>query len=135
MENAKLLANSRFEKAFYAAMDDDFNTPEAFGVLFEIAKEINRQKADNSEYASQLGALLLKLGNWLGMLETSPEDFLQGNENADVDPAVIDQLIAERDQARADKDWQKADQIRDQLAAMKVILEDGADGSSWRIER
>ncbi len=135
VENAKLLANSRFEKAFYAAMDDDFNTPEAFGVLFEIAKEINRQKADNSEYASQLGALLLKLGNWLGMLETSPEDFLQGNENADVDPAVIDQLIAERDQARADKDWQKADQIRDQLAAMKVILEDGADGSSWRIER
>ncbi len=138
-KNAKLLANSRFEKAFYVAMDDDFNTPEAFGVLFEIAKEINREKADNFEYASQLGALLLKLGNWLGMLETSSEQFLRGNasanKSADIDPVAIDGLIEERNQAREDKNWQKADEIRDQLAAMKVILEDGADGSSWRIER
>jgi cysteinyl-tRNA synthetase len=116
-------------------MDDDFNTPEAFGVLFELAKEINKEKADNLEYASQLGALLLKLGNWLGMLEASPDQFLRGNASADIDSAAIDQLIEDRNQAREDKNWQKADEIRDQLTAMKVILEDGADGSSWRIER
>ena len=133
--NAKSLTNSRFEKAFLAAMDDDFNTPKAFAVLFDMMKEINRQKSAGMERdmegASQLGALLVKLGGHLGLLQRQPQDFLRG----EVDPERVEQLIAGREQARADKDWAKADQIRDQLSAMKVVVEDGADGSSWRLDR
>ena len=137
--NAKSLTSSRFEKAFLAAMDDDFNTPKAFAVLFEMMKEINRQKSAgmetgmerDTESASQLGALLVKLGGHLGLLQRQPQDFLRG----EVDPERVEQLIAAREQARADKDWARADQIRDQLSAMKVVVEDGADGSSWRLDR
>lgn len=135
LANAKTLANSRFEKAFYAAMDDDFNTAEAFGVLFEIVTEINKQKADNSDLANQLGKLLVSLGGILGVLQANPKEFLQSDQSVEIDESAIDQLIAEREQARADKDWGRADEIRDQLSAMKVVVEDGADGSGWRIER
>lgn len=135
VEDAKTLTNSRFEKAFMAAMDDDFNTPEAFAVLFELAKEINKEKAKATELAGQLGALLVKLGGVLGILQQNPEEFLQVTVGADVDAAQVDQLIIDRKQARLEKDWAKADQIRDKLAELKVIVEDGADGSSWRIDR
>lgn len=133
--SAKSLTNSRFEKAFLAAMDDDFNTPEAFSVLFEMVKEINKNKETDPGLANQLGALLVRLANLLGILQSTPEEFLRGNVRVDVDEQEIDQLIAARKQARADKDWARADEIRDQLAAMKVVVEDGADGSGWRIER
>jgi len=133
--NAKSLTNSRFEKAFFAAMDDDFNTPEAFSVLFEMVKEINKNKEADPGLANQLGALLVRLANLLGILQSTPEEFLRGNVATNVDEQEVDQLIAARKQARADKDWALADEIRDKLAAMKVVVEDGADGSSWRIER
>ncbi len=132
---AKTLANSRFEKAFRAAMDDDFNTPEAFSVLFELAKEVNKQKTDNPGEAAQLGALLKRLGGVLGILQQDPAAFLQGTGSEDVDADRVEALIAAREQARADKNWEEADRIRDELAAMKVVVEDGAGGSSWRIER
>ena len=131
---AKSLTNSRFEKAFTAAMDDDFNTPEAFGVLFDMVKEINKLKTSDPEMANQLGALLIRLGGQLGILQSDPALFLGYGEDA-VDATEIEQLIAAREQARADKDWQKADQIRDQLSALKVVVEDGSGGSRWRIER
>ena len=133
--SAKSLTNSRFEKAFCAAMDDDFNTPEAFSVLFEMVKEINKSKETDTGLANQLGALLVRLANLLGILQSTPEEFLRSNIAVEVDEQEIDQLIAARKQARADKDWARADEIRDQLAAMKVVVEDGADGSGWRIER
>ena len=119
------------EEKCYAAMDDDFNTPKAFAVLFDMVKEINRQKSADMESASQLGALLVKLGGHLGLLQSQPQDFLRG----EVNPQQVEQLIAAREQARADKDWARADQIRDQLSAMQVVVEDGADGSSWRLDR
>jgi cysteinyl-tRNA synthetase len=132
---AKSLTNSRFEKAFFAAMDDDFNTPKAFAVLFDMVKEINRQKAEGGDGANQLGALLVKLGGYLGLLQNSPENFLQGDTDTAVDAEKVEQLIAAREQARADKDWEKADKIRDELAAMQVVVEDGAGGSGWRLDR
>jgi len=135
IENAKSLTNSRFEKTFFAAMDDDFNTAEAFGVLFELVTEINKQKGEDMDLASQLGKLLVKLGDILGILQSSPADFLRDNESIEIDAAIIDQLVAEREQARVEKNWGLADEIRDQLTEMKVVVEDGADGSSWRIER
>ena len=135
IENAKSLTNSRFEKTFFAAMDDDFNTAEAFGVLFELVTEINKQKGEDMDLASQLGKLLVKLGDILGILQSSPADFLRDNESIEIDAAIIDQLVAEREQARVEKNWGLADEIRDQLIEMKVVVEDGADGSSWRVER
>jgi cysteinyl-tRNA synthetase len=133
--HAKSLTNSRFEKAFNAAMDDDFNTPEAFGVLFDMVKEINKQKVSDPDLANQLGALLVRLGGQLGLLQSDPNLFLGYAESEGVDAAAIDALVAARDQARADKDWKKADEIRDQLTALNVVVEDGSSGSRWRIER
>ena len=135
IENAKSLINSRFEKTFFAAMDDDFNTAEAFGVLFELVTVINKQKGEDIDLANQLGKLLVRLCGILGILQSSPADFLRGDESIEFEAATIDQLIAEREQARVEKNWALADEIRDQLTAMKVVVEDGADGSSWRIER
>jgi len=135
IEGAKELVNSRFEKAFCAAMDDDFNTPVALGVLFDLAREINRQRNDDLECAAQLGRLLVKLGGIIGLLQGSPEEYLQGTDDSAVDGALIDSLIVQRREARANKDWALADQIRDKLVEMKVVVEDSADGSTWRIER
>ena len=135
ISGAKYLTNSRFEKAFYQAMDDDFNTPEAFSVMFEMVKEINKHKTKDRAYANQLGALLIRLGGILGFLQNEPSKFLRSAVSVEVDFQEIDRMIAAREQARADKDWKRADEIRDQLATMKVVVEDGDEGSSWRIER
>ncbi len=134
-DTARDLVNSRFEKAFCAAMDDDFNTPVALGVLFDLAREINRQRETDSETAAQLGRVLVRLGQVIGILQTDPDTFLKGRHEGEVDAAHIDALILQRREARANKDWALADQIRDKLAAMKVVVEDSADGSVWRIER
>lgn len=135
INSAKTLTNSQFEKDFYLAMDDDFNTPEAFSVLFDLAREINRQKTEDLARAGQLAALLVRLASILGLLQRSAEDFLQNTNGDEVDSAQIDQLIIERNAAREAKDWAKADEIRDRLAEMKVVIEDSARGTGWRIER
>ena len=139
LATAKGLANSRFEKAFTSAMDDDFNTAEAFGVLMELVKEVNRLKAEGTaeaqEQAAQFGALLVRLGAVLGILQREPEDFLRRGMAGDVDAAHVEALIAARKKARDDKDWAEADRIRDELAALHVVVEDTVGGGSgWRIE-
>ena len=131
---AKTLTNSRFEKAFRRAMDDDFNTPEALSVLFEMVSEIHQIKGEDPALANQLGALLVRLGGSLGMLQAEPAAFLQHSVEADVDKAEIDRLVAERVAARASQDWRRADEIRDQLSALNVVIEDSVGGSTWRIE-
>lgn len=135
IDSAKSLTNSAFEKSFKQAMDDDFNTPEAFSVLFEMVSEINRVREEDPDKANQLGALLVRLGECLGLLQVDPEKFLKGQGSDSVDSAEIDQLVAAREQARADKDWAKADEIRDRLGELNVVVEDGMGGSSWRIDR
>ena len=133
-DKAKDLINSRYEKAFRKVMDDDFNTAEAMSVLFELARDINKKKEQDPDQAAQLGRLLLKLAGVLGLLQGSPDEFLRRGDQQ-VDAGLVDSLIAQRKQARADKNWARADEIRDQLNAMKVVVEDGTDGSQWRIER
>ena len=135
IEGAKSLTNSRYEKAFFAAMDDDFNTAEAFSVLFEMVTQINKLKTMDFELASQLGKLAVKLGGVLGILSSEPDEFLRRDENIEVDEAIINNLVAERERARSDKNWGRADEIRDQLSAMKIVVEDGGGSSSWRIDR
>lgn len=134
-QTARDLVNSRFEKAFCAAMDDDFNTPVALGVLFDLAREINRQREGNPEQAKQLGRLLIRLGGVLGILQSAPDQYLHSQGDEQVDADEIDALILRRREARASRNWALADEIRDKLAAMKVVVEDTADGSSWRIDR
>lgn len=134
-QTARDLVNSRFEKAFCVAMDDDFNTPVALGVLFDLAREINRQRDGNPEQAKQLGRLLIRLGGVLGMLQSVPDEYLQRQGEEQVDASEIDALIVRRREARASRNWALADEIRDKLAVMKVVVEDTAEGSTWRIER
>ncbi|RKF17860.1 cysteine--tRNA ligase [Alginatibacterium sediminis] len=126
----KQLAKPYIER-FKLAMDDDFNTPEALPVLFDLAKEINRCKSSEPEQAGQFSALLLELAQVLGLMQQSAEDFLQG-EQANDEVEQIEALILARNEARAAKDWAGADAARDALNALGVVLEDGANGTSWR---
>lgn len=121
-----------YQEKFITAMDDDFNTPEAIAVLFEIAHEINRLKESGDRAAATEHAVTLKaLGSVLGILQQDPEQFLQGG---DVDAAAIEVLIKKRNTARDRKDWATADQVRDQLTNMGIALEDGPNGTTWRKE-
>lgn len=123
---AKADENS-FIKRFEEAMDDDFNTPQAISVLYEIATELNTTKEP------LLFALLKKLGNVLGLLEANAIQFLQGEADEDL-TLEVNRLIEERDQARLNKDWALSDQIRDKLSAKGIILEDTDGKTTWRKE-
>lgn len=116
---------------FKDAMDDDFNTPEAYSALFDLVREINRQKAEDLTAAAGLAARLRELGAVLGILQQDPDAFLKGDE-ADDEVAEIEQLIAQRNQARADKNWAAADAARARLTEMGIVLEDSAGKTSWR---
>jgi len=134
LESEDVLRNSEFESRFMRAMEDDFNTPEAIGVLFEITREINRLKAEDERGAVSLSRLLVKLGGILGILQDDPAAFLRkGSEG--VDEVHIESLIQRRNQARIDKNWQVADEIRDKLKSLKVVLEDKDGVTTWRVER
>ncbi len=112
---------------FKAAMDDDFNTPEAVAVLFELANEVNRS-------GSAADASLLKsLAGRLGLLQRDPAAFLQaGPAQGDWTPERIEAAIAARTAAKKSKQFAEADRIRDELKAAGVVLEDGASGTTWR---
>ncbi|MDP8079187.1 cysteine--tRNA ligase [Phocoenobacter skyensis] len=116
---------------FKTAMDDDFNTPAALAVLFEMARELNKLKKENPQQANCLAVRLKELAGVLGLLEQDPEIFLKGDSNDD-EVAEIEALIKQRNDARANKDWAKADEARDKLTAMGIVLEDGANGTTWR---
>jgi cysteinyl-tRNA synthetase len=127
--------DSAFEQRFQAAMDDDFNTPEALAVLFELTRAINRVREQDATEAGRLAATLHTLGGRLGILQADPEFYLrgpQGDVDSGPDDASVDALVARRDQARAERNWAEADRIRDQLTAMGIVLEDAAGGTLWR---
>ncbi len=125
-----------YKDSFHAAMDDDFNTPEAIAVLFELARDINKCRDADPQQASALAACLWQLGDVLGLLQAEPDDYLQGGAGSTTDTALsdeaIDALIARRLEARAQRDWTEADRIRDELEAKGIVLEDGPAGTTWR---
>lgn len=122
-----------FVERFGVAMDDDFNSPEACAVLFDMAREINRLREADPQAAAALAARLKELAGVLGVLQMSPDAFLQAGAEGKVDAAEVEALIAARLQARAEKNWAESDRIRDQLTAMGVVLEDGKGGTTWRL--
>jgi cysteinyl-tRNA synthetase len=128
-----------FLARFQAAMDDDFNTPEALAVLFDLAREINRVRGNNALAAGRLAATLRGLGELLGLLQSDPDIYLQSlppsQEAAELSRQAIEHLIDLRNAARRDKDWARADRIRADLKARGILLEDGAAGSTWRREK
>ncbi|MDP5041243.1 MAG: class I tRNA ligase family protein, partial [Paraglaciecola sp.] len=123
---------------FNAAMDDDFNVPEAVAVLFEVARDLNKAKLDNGPEgqakAADLAGVLRQLAAVLGILHQAPQTFLQSSlsTNGDDDVAKIEALIKARNDARAKKDWAAADVARDGLQALNIVLEDGPNGTTWR---
>ncbi|RFA30872.1 cysteine--tRNA ligase [Alkalilimnicola ehrlichii] len=130
-------AGETFKQRFHEAMEDDFNTPPALAVLFELAREINRQRAGNSQQAAELGAVLKSLGGVLGLLQEEPEAYLKGAEAVSgegLDAQHIEAMIAARAAARKARDFAEADRIRDALKADGVIIEDTVEGTSWRRE-
>lgn len=121
----------QYIEAFKTAMDDDFNTPGALAVLFEMAREINKLKTEDAEKANALAVRLKELASVLGLLEQDPEAFLQGDANND-EVAEIEALIKQRNEAKAAKNWAVADEVRDKLKAMNIVLEDTPNGTTWR---
>lgn len=122
--------NNQHAQKFKAAMEDDFNTPDAIAVLFELANELNKTGAKN-------GAALLKaLGGLLGLLQQNPVDYLQSTSAvvgaASLPHEQIESLIQQRIEARKAGRYAEADEIRKNLQQQGVILEDGPQGTTWR---
>jgi cysteinyl-tRNA synthetase len=129
---------------FHAAMDDDFNTPEALAVLQGLAGEINRARdaGEGGRVAALagelrvmgrvLGLLMLSPGDWFRLSRRTPED-AAGGESSKLPPERVEALVAERIAARRARDFRRSDEIRDELAAGGVVLEDKPGGATaWR---
>lgn len=125
--NTPAAVNTSYETEFMAVMNDDFNTPKAMAVLFDLAKEVNKTKQPG------LVNLLIKLANQIGLLEQPAEVFFKSQpSNSDLTDEAIEQLIVERKAARANKDFARSDEIRDLLVEQKIELLDSAEGTTWR---
>jgi len=119
--------NEPYAVCFKAAMDDDFNTPEAMAVLFDLANEVNRTQS--AEAAAQLKAL----AGVFGLLQRDPQEFLQGGATVGgMDDAAIDAQMTARNSAKQAKNYAEADRIRKELLAVGIVLEDSAAGTTWR---
>ena len=109
---------------FKAAMDEDFGTPEAVAVLFDLAGEVNRSKSPEA------AGLLKALGGFIGLLQGDPERFLQAGSSA-LDGAMIEAQIEARSVAKAAKNWAEADRIRKELLEQGIVLKDSPTGTTW----
>ncbi len=122
---------NQIPRAFDDAMSDDLNTPKALAELFALAKQANTATSIDEQVT--IKAAMMQSGQWLGLLQQDPEVWFSGDRDA-AQADEIERLIVERAQAKADKNWARADEIRDRLSAKKVVLEDSANGTIWRIE-
>ena len=125
--------DDQFVGKFQAAMDDDFNTSEALAVIFDCVRELNRAvEAKNVRNAAVYRKTLLEIAGSLGLLSLTPARFL-GVEASGSDDGTIQNLIDQRVQARSEREWKRADRIREELSSMGVEIEDRPDGTTtWR---
>jgi len=132
--NDQLIIDSSldFVARFHNAMEDDFNTPEALAVLFDLTRELNRIRDSNANKALELGQCLRQLGGILGLLQDDPEKFLQGFVGSGLNDMEIKELIDQRITARKAKNWSEADRIRIFLHERGIALEDNKQGTIWR---
>ncbi|MBV1786577.1 cysteine--tRNA ligase [Marinobacterium sp. D7] len=131
-EGGEVGLDNDYEARFQQAMDDDFSTPRALAVLFDLVTELNKAVREQSATAGALAAQLKRLGGVLGLLQQSPEAFLKGEDKAgEITADEIELQIQARNQARKDRDFAEADRIRDALAEQGVILKDGREDTSW----
>ncbi|MEE9423237.1 MAG: cysteine--tRNA ligase [Gammaproteobacteria bacterium] len=127
--------DSGYEARFMAAMDDDFNTPEAFAVLFDIARAVNRARENGEATVDIYTSTLRQLGARLGLLQSDPQSFLKSpqiSSDSGYTDSEIETLIEARLAARSNKDWAEADNIRNQLLDNGIALEDSPQGTTWR---
>lgn len=118
--------DNEYSKRFHAAMDDDFNTPEAIAALFDLVREVNKTTGDEQ---AALAGQLKYLGGVLGCLQADPQTFLQAG--AGDEAAWIEEMIAKRIAAKKAKDFATADAVRDELVAKGIVLKDGPEGTTW----
>lgn len=127
------LTGSVYYQRFIDVMNDDFNTREAFSVMYDLVRELNTAVREQKPAARNLAAELKTLGGILGLLDADPESFFQGTAaRGEISDSDIDALISEREQAKADKNYAHADVIREQLSEQGVVLEDSREGTRWR---
>ena len=115
---------------FVAALEDDLNTPRAMAALFELVRQIHRSA--DAEQRATMAATLRASAEFLGLLGADPAEWFTAGSDDALQPADIDKLLAERDEARTRRDFAAADRIRDELAAQGILIEDGPEGSRWR---
>jgi len=123
-----------YQERFEQALCDDFNTANAIAVLFDLARDINREKSGNPDNASQLATLLKYLAGLIGFLQADAEAYLKSVVSGTVGLAdeLIDVMIQQRLDARKNKNWGEADRIRNELVDAGISIEDGAGGTRWR---
>jgi cysteinyl-tRNA synthetase len=131
-EIASSYVATEYTQRFEDAMRDDFNTPVALSVLFELVRELNKARAEGSEQAATLAAELKALADLVGLLSQDPEYFMQNSTvNEGLSAEEIEGFIAERAQARKDKNFARSDEIRDLLLEQGITLLDTREGTTW----
>jgi cysteinyl-tRNA synthetase len=133
-EPTEVPQDTKYQDQFEQALCDDFNTANAMAVLFDLARDINREKTENPEYANSLASLLKYLAGIIGLLQDSAETYLKSQVSGATGLAdeVIEEMIQQRLDARKNKNWGEADRIRDELVEAGISIEDGAEGTRWR---
>jgi cysteinyl-tRNA synthetase len=132
VELSEGVADNDFDARFIEAMDDDFNTPKAISVLFELVNELNKASREGTEEAGKLASQLKRLGAIIGLFEQDPDAFLKGEDKeGELNSEQIEALIVQRAEAKKAKDFAESDRIRDELAAQGIILKDSREGTSW----
>jgi len=124
----KLIESQDVSKAFSSAMNDDFNTPEGLAELFECSRRINKGLNDDVDMSLEVQHFSA-MSALLGIVQQDAETWFQGDSD---DNAAIEALIVERTEAKKARDFARSDAIRDELAAQGIVLEDGADGTTWK---
>jgi cysteinyl-tRNA synthetase len=133
-KTAELPQGTKYQERFEQALCDDFNTANAMAVLFDLARDINREKTDNPENANSLASLLKYLAGIIGLLQIDAEAYLKSrvDDSSGLSNEAIETMIGQRLDARKNKDWGEADRIRDELVDAGISIEDGTGRTRWR---